>query len=118
MHLTRIELRNFKSIGGRQVISLSNGLTVLTGRNGSGKCVAPWTIIERPWGGVTLESFFKELFSEGFRISLEDGEYLVPSREALLVSYHPSLGSVEAGITAMFRKPYEGWMLKIETATG
>lgn len=119
MHLTRIELRNFKSIGSRQAINLSNGLTVLTGRNGSGKCVAPWTIIERPWGGVTLESFFKELFSEGFRISLEDGEYVVPSREAPLISYHPSLGkSVEVGISTMFRKPYEGWLLKIETVTG
>jgi len=119
LHLTRIEVRNFKSIGGRQVINLSRGLTVLTGRNGSGKCVAPWTVVERPGGGATVESFFKELLSESFRINLVDGEYIIPRGEGLLISYHPFLGgSVEASVSAMFRKPYEGWLLKIETANG
>ncbi|MEM3079762.1 MAG: AAA family ATPase, partial [Thermoproteota archaeon] len=37
----------------------------------------------------------------------------------LLISYHPHLGrSVETSVNAMFRKPYEGYLLKMETATG
>lgn len=119
MHLTRIEIRNFKSVGGRQVINLSRGLTVLTGRNGSGKCIAPWTIIERPWGGLDVKSFFKELSSEGIRIKLTDGEYVIPCRREPLISYHTLLGrSVETSASAVFRKPYEGFVLKIETAAG
>ncbi|MEM3957429.1 MAG: AAA family ATPase [Thermoproteota archaeon] len=119
MHLTRIEIRNFKSVGGRQVINLSRGLTVLTGRNGSGKCVAPWTIIGQPWGGMTVESFFKELYPKSIRIKRRDGEYIIPQGRGLLISYHPKLGrSVEANVSAMFRKPYEGRLLKMETATG
>ncbi len=119
MHLTRIEIRNFKSVGGRQVINLSRGLTVLTGRNGSGKCVAPWTIIERPWGGLAVESLFKEASSEGVRIKLVDGEYVIPLEREPLISYQTLLGrSVEAGVSAIFRRPYEGLVLKIETENG
>lgn len=119
MNLTKIEIRNFKSIGGRQAVNLSRGLTVLTGRNGSGKCVAPWTLVEQPWGRVTIDSFFKESCSEGFRIRREEGEYIVPSKEIPLISYHPLLEeTVEARISAIFRKPYNGWLLKIETVTG
>ncbi|MCX8182836.1 MAG: AAA family ATPase [Crenarchaeota archaeon] len=119
MHLTRIEISNFKSIGGRQVVNLSRGLTVLTGRNGSGKCVAPWTIIEQPWGGLAVESFFKKASSEGIRIKLADGEYVIPLEREPLISYYTLLGrSVEASVSAIFRKPYKGWMLKVETANG
>ncbi|MEM2979987.1 MAG: AAA family ATPase [Thermoproteota archaeon] len=119
MNLTRIEIRNFKSIGSRQAVTLSGGLTVLTGRNGSGKCVAPWTLVEQPWGRKTIESFFQESCSEGFSTHWGEGEYAVPSKEIPLLSYHPFLGEiVEARISAIFRKPYDGWLLKIETTTG
>ncbi|MGB9718208.1 MAG: AAA family ATPase [Thermoproteota archaeon] len=119
MHLTRIEIRNFKSVGGRQVINLSRGLTVVTGRNGSGKCVAPWTIIEQPWGGLPVESLFEELSPESVRIKLVDGEYVVPCGKEALTSYNPLLRRVvEASVSAMFRKSYEGCLLKIETANG
>ncbi len=119
MHLTRIEIRNFKSVGGRQVVNLSRGLTVVTGRNGSGKCVAPWTIIEQPWGGLPVESLFEELSQESVRIKLVDGEYVVPPGKETLTSYNPLLRRVvEASVSAMFRKPYEGSLLKMETANG
>ncbi|MGC8831384.1 MAG: AAA family ATPase [Thermoproteota archaeon] len=119
MNLTRIEIRNFKSIGSRQAVTLSGGLTVLTGRNGSGKCVAPWTLVEQPWGRTTIESFFQESCSEGFSTHWEEGEYAVPSKEIPLLSYHPFLeGIVEAKISAIFRKTYDGWLIKIETVTG
>ncbi|MEM2089028.1 MAG: AAA family ATPase [Thermoproteota archaeon] len=119
MNLTRIEIRNFKSIGSRQAVNLSRGLTVLTGRNGSGKCIAPWTLVEQPWGRATIESFFREACSEGFSIRWGKEEYAVPSKEIPLVSYHSFLGEiVKARINAVFRKPYDGWLLKIETATG
>jgi len=119
LNLTRIEVRNFKSIGSRQAVTLSGGLTVLTGRNGSGKCVAPWTLVEQPQGRTTIESFFQESCSEGFSTHWEGGEYVVPSKEIPLLSYHPFLeGIVEARISAIFRKPYDGWLIKIETVTG
>ena len=37
MHLTRIELENFKSFGGEIIIPLEEGFTAITGPNGSGK---------------------------------------------------------------------------------
>jgi chromosome segregation protein len=37
MHLTRIELENFKSFGGEITIPLEEGFTAITGPNGSGK---------------------------------------------------------------------------------
>lgn len=37
MHLTRIELENFKSFGGKITIPLEEGFTAITGPNGSGK---------------------------------------------------------------------------------
>jgi len=37
MHLTRIELENFKSFGGEVTIPLEEGFTAITGPNGSGK---------------------------------------------------------------------------------
>ncbi|MGQ9596218.1 MAG: AAA family ATPase [Thermoproteota archaeon] len=118
MNLTRVELRNFKSIGSRQVINLSNGLTVLTGRNGSGKCVAPWTSIEQPYGMISVESLF-ELCLEGLRIYGRSEEYAIPNMEIPILSFNPSLGkATEARVSAMFKKKYEGYVLKIETTTG
>jgi len=119
LHLTRIEIRNFKSIWDRQVINLSKGLTVLTGRNGSGKCVAPWMPVAQPWGGISIESLFKDAFSNGLRIREEECEYAIPHGKTVLLSYYGFLNKcLEAGVSAVFRKAYDGFILKLETISG
>ncbi|MBO3799818.1 MAG: AAA family ATPase [Candidatus Brockarchaeota archaeon] len=119
MHLTKIEIRNFKSIGDRQVINLSKGLTVLTGRNGSGKCVAPWMPVAQPWGGKPIESLFHDACSDGIRISEETSEYVIPSGKVMLLSYHGRLNKcLETSVSTFFRKPYDGWLLKLVTLSG
>ncbi|MEM1553428.1 MAG: AAA family ATPase [Thermoproteota archaeon] len=115
MHLARIEIRNFKSILDRQVINLSKGLTVITGRNGSGKCVAPWTPVARPWGGEPIESIFLEACQEGTRIYEGKCEYIIPRNRIEIVSCQKSL---EASVNAVFRKPYDGFILKLTTSSG
>ncbi|MEM2820866.1 MAG: AAA family ATPase, partial [Thermoproteota archaeon] len=119
MYLTKIEIRNFKSIGDRQVINLSKGLTVLTGRNGSGKCVAPWMPVAQPWGGRPIESLFHDACSDGIRISEETSEYVIPPRKVMLLSYHGRLNKcLETSVSTFFRKPYDGWLVKLVTLSG
>ncbi|MEM3713033.1 MAG: AAA family ATPase, partial [Thermoproteota archaeon] len=115
MHLTRIEIRNFKSVLDRQVINLSKGLTVLTGRNGSGKCVAPWTTIAQPWGEEPIESIFSDACYEGIRICEEDCEYIIPSKEIKILSCQ---GHLETSVSAIFRRTYDGLILKLTTSSG
>ncbi|MGQ9479062.1 MAG: AAA family ATPase [Thermoproteota archaeon] len=119
MRLSRIEVRNFKSIKERQVINLDQGLIVITGRNGSGKCLAPWTIVEQPYGPRTIESIFKEFSRNGLLILEEGAEYVIPYGESQVLSYSKYLNrTVEAPVSAIFRKNYQGLLLKIETSSG
>lgn len=119
MHLTRIEIRNFKSIGDRQVINLSKGLTVLTGRNGSGKCIAPWMPVAQPWGEEPIESLFHDACFDSIRINENASEYVIPSRKIMLLSYHRHLNKcLETTASTFFRKLYDGWILKLVTLSG
>ncbi|MEM1556993.1 MAG: AAA family ATPase [Thermoproteota archaeon] len=119
MHLTKIEIRNFKSILDRQVISLSKGLTVLTGRNGSGKCIAPWMPVAQPWGERSIEAIFRDVCSNGLRIRERGLEYVVPYDKEMLLSYYRCLNKcLETSISALFRKTYEGQLLKLTTLSG
>jgi chromosome segregation protein len=119
LHLTRIEIRNFKSIGDRQVINLSKGLTVLTGRNGSGKCVAPWMPVAQPWGDELIESLFHDACYSGIRINEDASEYVIPSQRVMILSYHRHLKKcLETSVSTVFRKPYNGWLLRLVTLSG
>ncbi|MDW8033575.1 MAG: AAA family ATPase, partial [Nitrososphaerota archaeon] len=115
MYLTRIEIRNFKSILDRQVINLSKGLTVLTGRNGSGKCIAPWTPIAQPFGEKPIESIFLDAYYDGVRIYEEDCEYIIPYKRIKILSFRKDS---EANVSAIFRRTYDGTLLKLITSTG
>jgi chromosome segregation protein len=119
LHLNKVEIRNFKSILDRQVINLSKGLTVVTGRNGSGKCIAPWMRVVQPWGEETIESIFENAWRNGLSVSEGSAEYAIPLKEIILLSYHQYFRKpLEISVSAIFRKPYEGLLLGLETSSG
>ena len=116
MYLKKIEIKGFKSFSDKVVVSFDKGLNVITGPNGSGKCIAGEQKIFLLEEGIEVRKFFEKIYEEKKNILLktDEAEYLIP----LELSTLPSLEEERYELVfnkplAIMKKKYNGKILEI-----
>ncbi|MBO3768128.1 MAG: AAA family ATPase, partial [Candidatus Brockarchaeota archaeon] len=116
MYLKKIEIKGFKSFSDKVVISFDKGLNVITGPNGSGKCIVGEQKIFLFEEEIEVGRFFKKKYEEGRNVLLttNEAEYLISSELPAL----PSLEERQSKLIfdkplAIMRKKYNGIILEI-----
>jgi chromosome segregation protein len=116
MFIKRIEIRGFKSIDKKTSIELTQGLNVITGPNGSGKCVPAWELIHAPNEYISAKELFEELSTGSSLVDIEsEGEYAVNVNPMVICSMQH--GKVtNSRVVAGFRKYKSGSILRVNTS--
>lgn len=116
MFIKRIEIRGFKSIDRKTSVELTKGLNVITGPNGSGKCIPAWEQVNLPNEYISAEELFEELSHGGVKLASEpNAEYaLSPDPIAVCTVLDGKVTSSHA--IAGFKKYKSGMILRISTS--
>jgi chromosome segregation protein len=116
MYLKKIEIKGFKSFSDKVVVSFDKGLNVITGPNGSGKCIAGEQKIFLLGEEVEVKRFFEKIYEEKKNILLttDEAEYLIslelPALPSLEERQHKLIFSKPL---AIMKKKYNGTILEI-----
>lgn len=120
VYIKRLEVRGFKSFGRRATLDLEKGFTVITGPNGSGKCLAEGTKVETSVGEKRIEEIFEDVKRTGIEIRVAGLEtYVLPRRALFVRSFDMDRKRIgRMNVAALFQQIIDEEMYQVETETG
>ncbi|MBO3803871.1 MAG: AAA family ATPase, partial [Candidatus Brockarchaeota archaeon] len=120
VYIKRLEVRGFKSFGRKATLDLEKGFTVITGPNGSGKCLAEGTKISTPFGEERVEDLFESASRSGIEVEVAGLEtYALPLAPLFVRSLDPGKGTVGLErAAALYRQTVDGEVYQVVTETG
>lgn len=119
--IKKLTLQGFKSFNKRISIPFKKGITIITGPNGSGKCVDGNTFVALSnWEYKTIEEIVNESLKNCLQIKkLSDGFFCVENpNNYKVLSLNPFTLKIEEKRIDAFIKRMDCKLLKIKTASG
>jgi len=121
MYLKKIEIKGFKSFSDKVIVNFDKGLNVITGPNGSGKCIVEDEVIKLPYAEIKVNELFNEV-QNNFKyvlLSEKNIDYIIPLEEIPILTLDPvSLKLTQSKILTMMRKKYNGKIVEIVGENG
>ncbi|MGQ9514310.1 MAG: AAA family ATPase [Thermoproteota archaeon] len=120
VYIKKLEIRGFKSFGRRATLELEKGFTVITGPNGSGKCLANGVKVVTSEGERRIEDLFEDARRTGIEVQVPNLQtYVLPNRSIFVDSFDRAKERIErASVAAIFKQIVEEETYQVETETG
>lgn len=117
MHIREIEFQNFKSFGKKIRIPFYRDFTVITGPNGSGKCLSYEMEVHLSDGDRRKIGEIVEESLKNGSLKYLDGVIAFP--ESLrVISMNERMRAVEMPVSAVMKRPSPDFMIEVELSSG
>jgi len=117
VYIKEIEFQNFKSFGKKTKIPFYRDFTVITGPNGSGKCLTPDSPVTLSSGEIIQIGSLVERALRKSSFRFDDGLVSL-SGDIQVLSMDESFRLVEMPVTAFMRRPAPKFMIEVELFSG